>query len=120
MSKKNKKEKRITSQFFELRVSLNRTNQLKNQNTEVVFELKSLTSIEKNFYATILHHSENQKIILSSKVNGTWVPGQFTEFAELESFTSDMLNEEPHKHFHSEFVRFLAIRIKSYAIRDRD
>ena len=116
--KTKEREHHITHEFFRLRNRINEPNKQRNLKTEVAFDMKLSSENEKHFFAKIIHHSENSKLILCVKKESLWYPGEFSGLLIFEQFAADMLNGLTHKQFKSELVRTLAIRIKSFALRD--
>lgn len=80
----------IKYEYLELIKKLNQSNKLKNQKTDLYFYIDSTSTNCLKLFAAI---AGSQKILLCEKIKTfPWAPANITDFAELEGFLSELLN----------------------------
>jgi hypothetical protein len=86
----------IIKDFFQLRVFLNRSNQLPNQPSQLKFEIRSGGARKLELVATMVCHGRRNSLILAQKLpQYTWQSSGFSTFVHLEDFCSESLNRYP-------------------------
>lgn len=101
----------VVGDYFKLRLLLNRTNLVRDQKTEIVFEAKRVSDFDYRIIATLEGVKDPKYIELCKRsVLGGWEPSEHSGLFSLEDFCvsfitkemkkigfSDLIEEEVHK-----------------------
>jgi hypothetical protein len=85
---------KILKELSELRVLLNKSNKLPNQNTKMSFDFESNGATEFRICCSIIGTDEVKKIILAIRTEQrNWERAGYTHFQNLENFLADCANK---------------------------